>query len=995
MYQVYLRKDKLSKSILVLLVFMLLAPLNLMAQNQAIKGVVKDSKTNEPLIGCSVLVKGTSTGTITDLNGEFSLNASGKSTLVFSFVGYNEKVVAVEGQTNLTILMVENSEMLEEVVVVGYGVQKKSDITGSVTSISKERLSDLPVTNVLQAIQGAAAGITVTQTSSVPGDAPSVLVRGQNSINANSGPYIVVDGIPISKSGGTLNDISPNDIASMEILKDASAVAIYGTNGANGVILITTKRGTSGKPVIRYSGYAGVEGYAHMLTPRNGDEYIEKFKWYKQQRGESQDSPVPNYGELDNYNNGNETDWIDAVSQTGIIQDHNLSISGGAEKIKYYVSADYTNEKGILKGYQYKRFGLRSNIDANVTDFLTIGTSLYLTNHNKDGGRVNLLVASAMSPYGQMYNADGSYKIYPMEPEQLFATPFLNYGNDVERRSFNVNANGYAEVKFGGIFKGLKYKLNVGYTFIPTRTSKYAGRSANDQLGTASIYNSETNSYTIENIVTYSKDFGKSHFDFTGLYSAQERKFNESTAGAQGFVNDALSFNNLGSGATQTSKSYADKYNALSQMGRLNYSYDSKYLATVTVRRDGSSVFGKDSSKYGVFPSVALGWNIYNEGFMKKFEWLDNLKIRASYGKSGNEAISLYQSITKLSNNRLPFSGISTIGLSADNLGNAGLNWETTTGGNIGIDFGIFKNRIMGTIDVYKSNTTDILLKRSLPTITGYENVYNNMGETSNHGIEVTLNTHNIKSKDFNWRSTIIFAANKNKLVDLYGDKQDDLGNRWFIGHPISVIYDYVMEGIWQVGEDVSKQDPTAKAGDIKFADLNGDHVITAEDKKILGQTAPKWTGGLTNTFTYKEWSLNIFLQTAQGMLKNNPDYSYADEAGRRNTPKEVGYWTSENKSQTRPSLAYTNTRGYGYANDASYLRIKDVTLSYNFRPEMISKLGLENLTAYVSGRNLYTFTDWVGWDPEAKHDTRGSGSWEDNYPVVRSFVFGVNITLK
>lgn len=380
---------------------------------------------------------------------------------------------------------------------------------------------------------------------------------------------------------------------------------------------------------------------------------------------------------------------------------------------------------------------------------------------------------------------------------------------------------------------------------------------------------------------------------------------------------------------------------------------------------------------------------------MKSVTFVDNLKLRLSHGKSGNEAIDPYKTITADGSVRQPFAGVSTIGVVASNLGNTNLKWETTVSTNLGLDFGILKNRITGTVDAYKTNTKDILLLRALPIVTGYSNVYDNLGELSNKGLEITINTKNIDNGDFRWESSINFATNKNKIIDLYGDKQSDLGNRWFIGRPISVIYDYRMTGIWQTGEDPSKQDPGAKPGDLKFADLNGDGKITDADKEVIGQTAPKWTGGFTNTFHYKNWNFSVFIQTAQGMTKNNTDLNYADETGKRNTPAEVGYWTPANQSNTRPALSYNNTRGYGYASDASYTRIKDATLSYVFSQKILDKLHLGSLTVYASGRNLHTFTNWIGWDPENNYQQRGISDWANNYPTTRAFVFGANITLR
>ncbi|WP_461139436.1 SusC/RagA family TonB-linked outer membrane protein [Spirosoma pomorum] len=969
-------------------------------------GKVTDEKGGA-LPGASVALKGTSIGTNTDANGGYTIripDGTKDPVLIFSYIGYQLQEVAIGNQTTVNVQLQGDSKSLNEVVVVGYGTQKRSDITGAVASVPKARLSQLPVTNVLQAIQGSVAGVNITQSSSVPGATPSTVIRGQNSINANSGPYVVVDGIPLSKTGGSISDINPNDIESMEILKDASAVAIYGTNGANGVILITTKRGSTGKPTIRYNNYVGVENFAHILRPRDGEEYVQKYKDWLTQTGQKLVNPVPNFNELANYNAGITTDWLKEATQTGILQDHNLSISGGGPNVRYFVSGEILDQKGVIKGYQYKRTSFRSNLDINVTDYLTIGTSLFIANNNRDGGRANLLNATAMSPYGQEYNADGTYTIYPMFPEQLYTNPMLGLTTDRIDRSTNLNGNGYLELKLPNKLSGLKYRMNIGYSFIPSRTASYTGRPANDLLGTANTFFSETNSFTLENILSYAKDFGKHHIDLTGLYSAQQRRYNSSTANAIGFVNDQLSFNNLGAGATQTSNSYADRYALNSQMGRINYSYDSRYLFTLTARRDGSSVFGSNTSKYGLFPSAALGWNISNEAFMKDIPAVTNLKLRLSYGQSGNEAISVYRTITTNNVGRSPFNGVSTIGAFPGNLGNNNLQWETTLSKNVGLDFGFFSNRINGSIDVYQNQTKGLLLLRSLPIITGYYNVYDNLGETSNTGVEVTLNTRNVARGDFGWESTVVFASNRNRILDLYGDKKDDLGNRWFIGQPISVIYDYKLAGVWQNGESAAAQDPGSVAGDLKFADLNGDGKITPDgDRMILGQTAPKWTGGLTNTFHYKNINLSVFIQTVQGVTRNNADLTYADETGKRNTPVDVGYWTVENMSSTRPSLAFKNPRGYGYASDASFTRIKDVTLSYVLAPKLLDKLGLGSLTVYVSGRNLYTFTNWIGWDPEAVQQSRGTQSngsdpntsWTNNYPVTRSFVGGLNISLR
>lgn len=974
-------------------------------QTGVVKGQVTD-KNGDPVIGATVKVKNAQAGTVTDYDGNFVLNVHNPGTLVITYIGYLTKEVTFNLGQTLNITIEEDATALDEVVVVGYGVQKKSDVTGSVTSINKERLSKLPVTNVLQAVQGAAAGVTITQGSSIPGDAPSALVRGRNSINAGTGPYIVVDGIPISKSGGSLNDINPGDIESMEILKDASATAIYGTNGANGVILITTKHGKDGRPRVSYNGYLGFEDFANKLKFGDGKQITQRYKDYVSQNtgATMYNEFVKNQREADNQAAGHETDWLDLVSQTGIIQDHNVTVNGGAERIKYFISGDFMSQKGILKGFNYKRYSLRMNIDADVTDYLKIGTNSYIVSHNRDGGRVNFLMAEAMSPYGQVYDEAGNYEIYPMYSETLFFNPMRDVNQDHERRQWNINLNGYADLNFGNIWKplaGLNYKFNFGYSYVPKRENYYNGAEQNDPNGYGYIFNAETQSRTIENILTYAKDIQKHHFDITLLYASSRKKYHDNTATGAKFINDELSWHNLGGGGTQTAKSYTDLYKTVSQMGRLNYSYDSRYLFTFTVRRDGSSVFG-DDNKYGVFPSVALGWNIANEKFMEKTQsWLNNLKLRLSYGKAGNEAIGVYETLAKMSNNALTMDGQSATALNpSSRMGNSGLGWETTKTFNVGIDFGFLNNRINGNIDFYTSSTTDLLLQRNLPKISGYSNVYMNMGKTANKGIEVTINSKNIVTKDFTWGTSLVWSWNKNEIKDLYGDKQDDLGNRWFIGEPIGVIYDYVMEGIWQQDEidrgDHLKHDPQAQAGDVKLADLDGDGKITPEgDKKIQGQTTPKWIGGLTNTFTYKNLSLSIFIQTVQGLKRENSLLRTAgDEMGRRNTPTDLGYWTVENRSNEFRSLSNTSNRwGYGYPRNASFTRVKDVTLSYVFPKQITNTLGIEGLTIYASGRNLFTFTDWVGWDPESDIQPRGWGGYENNYPMTKSYVFGLNVT--
>lgn len=969
-----------------------------------VSGTVTSGDDNSPLPGVNVVIKGTTSGTTTNADGKYTINVPDENaTLVFSFIGYTSTEVSVAGRSVIDVAMELSIEQLSEVVVVGYGVQKRSDITGSVASVPKDRLSNLPVTNLLYALQGSTAGLNISQSSSVPGRTASVSIRGSNSISANTDPLYVVDGVIFF---GSTNDINPQDIESIEVLKDASAVAIYGTRGSNGVILITTKKGKSGKPVVSYNGYIGTEAIAHELTPMSPGAYVQKYADYKAATNNTSTDVLPNTFEIQNYDAGRTTDWLDEATQPGRIQDHNVSMRGGSDNAKYYMNVGYLDEQGVVKGYQYKRFSARANLDVTPANFINMGVSLAYTNKNTDGGRVNLLNATAMSPYSLPYTDEGEYEIYPMYPELLFSNPLLGLAVERLERGNNLNGGGYLEI-VPGFLKGLKYRMQGSYTFQFNRYADYSGRAANNLAGGANISSDQTNTWVLENLLSYTKDFDKHHIDVTALYSAQQNKFFRSNVGVNGFVNDGLLFYNIGAGTSASWGSYGDANTLLSQMIRINYSYNDRYLASFTMRRDGYSAFGANADKYAVFPSVALGWNMHNESFLSSSSLINQLKLRVSYGKTGNQAVRPNQTENKASPVSIAMDGSLQSGVILDDLlANSYLKWESTTQFNVGVDFGLLQNRLTGTIDLFKSHTTDLLLLRNVPRISGSTQIWDNLGELENKGLEITLKAVTMEKGDFKWETTVAFSSFRNKILDLYGNKQDDKGNRWFIGEPLGIIYDYEMLGVWQTGEDPAGWDASAKPGDLKFKDQNTvdtngdgipdapDGVINADDRVILGQTAPKWYGGLTNTFHYKNFHLNIFIQTSQGAMKNDVDASYADERGRRNIPREVGYWTPENGSNTWPGLAYNNSRGYGYPRDASYVRIKDITLSYTFPQDLLGHARLSSLTAYIAARNVYTFTDWIGWDPENNQSPRGSGDWVNNYPLVRTISLGLNISL-
>jgi TonB-linked SusC/RagA family outer membrane protein len=965
------------------------------AADITVTGTVLDEK-KAGLPGATVVLKGTQLGTSTDADGKFTLripDGTATPTLVISTVGYLRQEVPVDGRTSFTISLTPNAQDLSEVVVVGYGTQKRADVTGSVISVPQDRLEKIPVSNVAQALAGAVAGVNITTTSSVPGAQPRIQVRGVRSITASTDPYIVVDGLPFP---GNLNDINSNDIASIEILKDASSTAIYGTRGSNGVILISTKRGKTGKPEIRYNGYAGLEYLVKNLTPLSPEAYAQKYQDYAVQRGFTPTQPLPNTAEVVNLQAGRTVDWMKEIGQQGVIQDHNVSISGGTDNVKYFVSGEYFNQKGTLKGFQFQRVSFRSNIDATITPWLRIGTSSFFSTNNDNGGRADLTLAQVTSPYGNEYNPDGTYAIYPQLPELLIKNPLLALTTQRQSRVNQLTGTGYLEVA-PTFLEGLRYRFNATYSYRPYRYAYYEGRPFGNLLGYAELTNDERHNYTLENIVTYNKDFGKHHFDFTGLYSAQQNTYFTTNERGSGFINDQSGFNSIGSGSLpSTISSYDERRALVSQMARVNYNYDSRYLLTLTARRDGSTVFGANADKYNIFPSFALGWNVANEAFLKDNDLLNVLKLRFSYGITGNEGINPYQTITGLAQLQYAYNGVTTVGLRPNVLGNADLKWEQTGSTNYAVDFGILKNRITGTVEYYDAKTTDLLLNRQIPIVTGYNSVLSNVGSVRNQGIEVALTTANLQLPSFTWETTLNYSAVRNRVLQIYGTGGDDIGNNLFIGKPLGGIYDYVKTGVWQQGEDATSLDPGAKPGDLKFADLNGDGKITSLDRQYLGSTLPTWQGGITNTFTYKGLSLRVFFQTVQGVLRNNGNLNFVDLGGRTNLPQEVGYWTAQNASQDRPGLNYTNPRGYGYASNGSFTRLKDVTLNYAFPAALTEKMHLGNLSVYLSGRNLYTWTSWVGWDPEQNYTVgNGTGNGGTNFPQVRSLVAGVNVSLR
>ncbi len=964
-------------------------------QQRTVSGQVTDEK-GEPMIGVSVLVKGTKTGAITDFNGNFKIDVpAGAREFQVTYMGYKPQTVRITGG-NMVISMEPDNQLLDEVVVVGYGTQSKRNVTGAISKITMSGTETLPNTNVTQSLRGRVAGVQFTDNGR-PGQNGSILIRGPRSLSADNNPLIVLDGVIYN---GAVSDINPNDILSMEVLKDASASAIYGSRAANGVILITSKKGTTEKPAIKLNMMYGFSDPGYTVKLLSPERYIQKVLDFRRERGlEADRENVASYlapNEAENYLAGRTIDPWDVGTQDAGIQSYDLSISGRTEKVDYYMSAAWSEEKGIIVNDKQNRASFRINLDAQVTDWLTVGTNSIYARRDLSGRRTNLERMMRTSPYGSMYNEDGTPREFVVDGETSVVNMLYEaYYKSNENIQDNLFATFYANVKIPFI-EGLSYKINASPNLRWTHVynASMQDKSKPNNMKSASKTNSNYYDWMIENIINYNRYLTKDHFiDVTLLYSRNASKYETTTANASMMSSDALGWNNLGLGETQTVTSGAQEVQGVSYMARLNYRFKDKYLATFTVRRDGSSVFSANH-KYATFPSAALSWLVSEESFMKRLKFVDMLKLRVSYGATGNQAISPYQSLSKLGSSQYVFGdgGTTSLGYYPSNMANPELKWETTYTANLGLDFEILKGRIGGTIEWYKMETKDLLVKRALPQMAGFPNVWANLGQVNNDGVEVTLNTVNIRYKDFEWSSDLTFSYNRNKIVHLYysdtdgdGKEDDDIGNRWFRGQPITVCYDYVFDGIYQEGEDLPAG---SKPGDVKVKDLNGDGMITADkDRKIIGQGGqPKFRWGINNNFRYKNFTLSFFINSMQGWISGFPLVS-KPPVDRSVNFIDVGWWTPENKSQSRPSLTSDNKYALIWYYSRNFVRIQDVSLSYDVPRSLLDKFRLSALRLFVSGKNLYTFTDWIGSDPES-----GGTDWDEMYPMPRTIVFGLNI---
>lgn len=918
--------------------------------------------------------------------------------LDFSRVGYVSKKIEAAINMKLIVLLEAEDPSLNEVVVVGYGTQKKRDLTGSVVSLNRDRLQQLPNNNFTQALQGALPGVTVTTNNAgAEGSQVSILIGGRNSITAGSRPLIIFDGIPYE---GGFSEINPDDIQSLEILKDASAVAIYGARGSNGVILITGKTGRKGKTSISLDLSGGKETIANrpnLLSPND-------FYNFKKLRNPTSITP----SEEAIHAAGGGAYWYDLASRDGSRTNASLSVSGGNDQATYNLGLSSLSVKGLAKGDDFKRYTIRPSVDIKVNKFINIGTNTLFSYLDRSGSKANFSGASGQganlaNPLTTPFNPDGSISLYAWPEYHLMGNPIndlLIWNSDLSNKIFSSNY-----VKITLPIKGLSYKFNTGVELTNRTTRTSNGRnttSGYEKNGYGEVFTSTERNFTLENILNYVRDFGEHSINITALYSSQSHDYESDDSRGSLFPNVDMNFSyNLNQSDPTTRKTSSTYYkeNHISQMGRLNYSYNGKYLFTLTTRRDGYSGFGL-TTKYGLFTTAAVAWNLTRESFLKLPPGISLLKLRASFGKNGNEAVGAYQTLTTLKNNAYVVGGANDtlkIGYIPQIAGNSLLAWEATNKLTVGLDFGFFNNRITGTVEYYNSRTgaPGLLLNKQVSPITGYSSVLANIGKVSNSGIEVSLNTKNMVKKHFSWSSNLVFAFNQNKIIDLYGDGKDDVGNKWFIGQPINVNYDLQYDGIYKNAKDSAAsviRSPMPVLGYVKVKDINGNDTIRAsEDRVIIGQNDPKITWGFTNTFTYRQFSLSIFVHSVIGVTKENPlqQDNVGTDVVTNTTQKD--WWSTSNPNGTHwanDPLANINPAVIKVYENADFIRLKDISLAYNVPTSLLKKTGFTNLKVYASARNLLTITNYKGLDPEL------GANYQLSVPLQREVTVGVSIGL-
>lgn len=983
-------------------------------EGRTITGKVTDS-TGAPLPGVTVVLMGTTQGTITDPDGHYSLSdVASDATLVFSFVGMKTQEISVASKSTIDVTMEEDAIVIEEVVAIGYGTMKKSDLTGSVVRANIKTFSEAPNTSIMQSLQGTVPGLNVGPTSS-QGQDPSLSIRGSNNLGGSSDhPLIVVDGAIYNAS---LSDLNPSDIESVDILKDASSAAIYGASAANGVIIITTKRGTGGKPLFSYSTKYTMQSAADLLTPLDREGFLQqvnnsRFKDAYLAPDYIQPNPDYNITEdwgvyqklIKGYEEGADYNWMDMVIRDGSIMEHNLSMRQKTKNTSYYISGGYTKSEGIVDNDDYKRYSVRMNMDNQLKDWLKIGLQSFVTSADYSGVNPEVNRLSYMSPLEIPYLENGDIDPYM---SASLVNPLYYKKIDNEDKRFNLFANAYAQIDVPWI-EGLSYKLAYTNTYRALENYTY-DPSGKQFQGSATKQHDFRKGWQLDNTLNYKKTFNKVHD--VNITVVAGRKYDEGTgtnATSAIFALPGLKWNRLEDGAIEEQKTSSSAWdeNNIYYMARGFYSYKSKYLLTATIRRDGYSSFGADN-KWGVFPSAAVGWVFNNEDFVN-LSWLDYGKLRLSYGKNGSNTVSRYSTLARISSGfDYNFEDKSAFYIAPASLSSSELKWETTTGLNLALDFNLFDYRLGGTLEYYNTKTEDILYNIRIPNITGFDSQTTNIGQVNNWGIEATLNTVNIRTKNFTWNSTFSFSRNRSSVESVLGKdddgdgKEDDLiSSGLFIGEPQSAIYTYNYQGIYQLGDDDIPSN--SEAGLYRWEDISGpdgepDGVISPTyDRKIIGYSAPAYRWSLLNEFKYKNFSLMVFINSIQG----GKDSYYANNQVlhglegintlRHNGSVEAAdkYWSPTNTNAIFRQLyqpdPFSNARYF----QRSFVRLQDVSISYDMPKALLTDLGVSELKLFASGKNLYTWTKWMGGDPELGH-----GLSQSYNPLLRTFTLGLNLT--
>ncbi len=999
-----------------LCLMMVLTALRGFGQSSALSGQVTD-ETGTGLPGVSVVTKGTTNGTVTDSKGDYTLSISAQnSVLVFSYVGYLSQEVMVGNQSTLNVSLKPDEKALEEVVVVGYGTAKKRDVTGAVARANIEAFSESPNVSILQSLQGAVPGLNVGAVTTAGSD-PQLSIRGQTSISGSNSPLIVLDGIIYR---GSLVDINPNDIASIDVLKDASAAAIYGSQASNGVILITSKTGKSTKkPTIAYSTSLSFQQVSNRsMLPENGEGFIRKIgdRYLSESRtGSDLLTPNPKWDPsskffgpeiLAGYQNGTETDWWKLLTNKNpMIQNHDLSISGRSDASSYYFSLGYTNQQNVVKNDAYKRYNFRINLDTKVTNWMKVGVQSFLGISDYSKVSPSLGNVIQLPPQVAYQDAEGKYIL---QPYRGILNPFLQYDQDNLDKRNNLFGLLYADINIPFI-KGLSYRLNFSQNLINEKEFNFNSYAQNF---TGEGFKSNSTQYllTLDNILSYQREFGDHSINSTLVYGIEKRNFEGTTARATQFANNILGYNKLDAGQAglQTTTTTAWKEASLYTMLRAIYSYKSKYIFTGTVRRDGFSGFGPDN-KFGIFPSASAAWWLSEESFIRdNISVIDDLKLRLSYGVNGNRTVGRYQTLAKIGSSvgsgYLYGNGAAPeLGQNITSLANSNLKWESTRSLNLGADFSLFKNRLSGTLELYVANTYDLLYNINIPVLNGFGSTPTNIGKLKNNGQELTLNAVPLRRNDFTWDVTFNFSRNRNQVVSILGidankdGKEDDLiSSKIFIGHPYGVAYDYNITGMWQIADFESGTIPKGFTyGTYKVEDINGDGNYTAaSDRKILGYTDPSYRFSILNAFKYRAWEFKFFINAIQG----GKNYYYGQPGTSLANPDNIygsnlfkfDYWTPENPNARYRQIGYyTVALGETFSPyiQRSFVRLQDITLSYSIPKNVLDRIRFGRAKLFVNGKNLVTLSDWDGWDPET-----GSGLSAGAYPLLRSYTAGLNI---